>query len=299
MKVNKVILCTFFTILCASLNTQCMLNSILQKVGTFVGFSLATGPLVLKGAIPGYQTRTIPEIGCIDTDAMSSTHQEFYRTTVVKNPTIQLRTSKTKNCAYNCGHIIVMPEIIDTPTGTISLSDALTQKNKDALSAFKGICEHELRHYENGDDYKEAAERIITPIITTSIAGIALKKIAPPSKTFIQHVGRCIGKIAAGTYGLHANEKITERVVLYRNRKREFAADQGVSPENRETFINALTIASNNNLHTLVKEQWPNFNKAQRKFIALKIREQIYASHTHPAPWDRAAALFPIQSKKS
>jgi Zn-dependent protease with chaperone function len=304
VNIRNLTLFGILTVLAAVSHSYCMINIVnktIQKFGTFTSYSLATGPLVLNGIIEGYITHTYPELGCDNTVIMSPAHQQFYRKTIIKDPKIQLRTTKVNNDAYRCGSIIVMPEVIDTPKGTISLDTAINQNDEPSLSAFKGICEHELRHYENGDNYQRATEYIITPIATTTITGIALKKIVPVSKTFAQHVGRCIGKISAGVYGFHVNKKITEHVVSYRSRRREYRADQGVSLENRKSFINTLTVASNNAIKANVKQQYPNLSDAQRNILAQKIEDKHYKSPlaSHPAPRDRAAALFPIQSKKS
>lgn len=97
MNVRNVISFAVLATLLATTQTQCMLNLVnktIQKVGTIVGFGLATGPLVKTGIESGYETYTNPETGCPHTEVMSAEHQKFYKETVIDNPNIRLRTTK-------------------------------------------------------------------------------------------------------------------------------------------------------------------------------------------------------------
>lgn len=194
-----------------------------------------------------------------------------------------------------------MPETITTPRGTVSLDNAIAKNDTSSLSSFKGICEHEREHNRNRDSYAIAAEYAVAPIATTALAGIIFKQTVPASKSLAQHTVRCAGKIVAGNYGFELNKKVTEDVVAHRRRKKEYAADQGISLENREAVVNFLTALDNNGFRTYVQQQFPDLNEAQRNVKARQIQEQYYQSPgaTHPAPWDRAAAFFPVKNKKS
>ena len=292
--------------LLATAQSQCMMsmvNKTIQKVGTIVGFSLATGPLVKTGIQAGYEAYTNPEASCPNTEVMSAEHQKFYKETVIDNPNIRLRTTKETNSAYALGDVIVMPETILTQHGTVSLDTAIEKRDENSLSVFKGTCEHERQHNRNGDSYAITSEIVITPIVTTTAAAIVLKKTLPMSQTnrLAEQIVRSAAKIGAGSAAFGINKEITERVVAHRRRQKEYAADQGISPEYREAFINNIATYDNIRLRAIVKEQHPELSKAERVVMARKIQEQHYKSPlaTHPAPWERAAALFPIPNKKS
>ncbi len=304
MNVRNIMSFALLSGLLATAQSQCMMslvNKTIQKVGTMVGVGLAAGPIVKGGLEAGYAVHTDPESACVNTEVMSAEDQKFYKETVIDNPKIRLRTTEVTDNAYACGDVIVMPETITTPQGIIALRDAIAKNDTRALDTFKGVCEHERQHNRNGDNYAIAAEYVATPIIATTAAAIILKKTLPMSQTnrLAEQIVRSTAKIGAGSAASGVNKEITERVVAHRRRKKEYAADQGVSHEHREDFINFLTTSDNNGFRAAVQEQYPDLTEAQRNVVARKIQEQYYQSPlaTHPAPWDRAAALYP--TKKS
>lgn len=304
MNIKNIMSFVVLTVLLATAQSQCMMglvNKTIQKFSTIAGFSLATGHLVKGGLEAGYAVHTDPESACVNTEVMSAEDQRFYKETVIDNPKIRLRTTKQTDNAYNCGDVIVMPETITTPQGTITLRDAIANNDTRALATFKGVCEHERQHNRNGDSYTIAAEYVATPIIATTAAALILKKALPMSQTnrLAEQVVRSTAKIGAGSAASGVNTEITERVVAKGRHKKEYAADQGISPENKEAVVNFLTTVENNQFRAHVQEQYPNLNEAQRNIVARQIQEQHYKSPlaTHPAPWDRAAALY--KNKKS
>jgi hypothetical protein len=297
MKVRNIVQIALLASLGTTGSTYCMFaagaKAMLQKVGTIVGVGLPTAPFVTGAGQSAYQTYTDPVSQCPNTQPMPAAHEQFYREIVGDTP--QLRSTPETGNAFNLGSIITMPETLHTKAGDlISLDEALKSNDHNALATFEGIIEHENRHRENKDTYTICAEVATLPVITTAVAAACFKKTVPASKTMAQHVGRFAAKVTAGVTGFEVNKEIVNRGVAYGRRKKEFAADQGISIQNRDNVMDFLDIAENTMYTAAAKQQYPDLTELDQKRIAKEMQDASHRSPyvSHPSNADRRKALM-------
>ncbi len=229
--------------LIAAGSTQCMvikgLKAALRGAGTAIGVGLPTIPFITFFGYPLYKNYKVP-IKTFTVTRVPSHEEKIIKVVSDKKATIRISTNPLNI------------RISSTPSTSCTLLDkAIEIKEKKSdydLNVDEALESNTLNALKvqdftpNSAFLKSPVAMIMIPCTTTGVIVTSLKKLMPLNRnsSLIRHCGRFGSKVIGGSLLAITNIFADFYAWRYMAHKQVYAADQNISLENRESFIEQL-----------------------------------------------------------